>query len=243
MLSWPSDGPTTRSSTTEIGAASAPARSSSDSSLASLTREPGDLEVIAEHAANGRLIDDFLVLDGALETFSPLTSTVSLAGLDEDHRHRIADMPARDRQHFIAARGIELDRTPPGPSWVVAEVASVSWLPVTMTSRFKSTGGAVLVLMYSFEPSGARPRFAASCALLRMSTRRNSSVATLPNSGVDVRGILHARQLHRDAIAALALHYRLGHAQLVDAIAQHREVLLDRGVLALHDLRRRSATR
>ena len=45
------------------------------------------------------------------------------------------------------------------------------------------------------------------------------------------RGVLHARQLHDDAVAALLLDDRLGDAELVDAVAQDRDVLLDRAVL------------
>ena len=41
-------------------------------------------------------------------------------------------------------------------------------------------------------------------------------------------GVLHARQLHDHAVVALALDDRLGHAELVDAVAQGGDVLLDR---------------
>ena len=43
--------------------------------------------------------------------------------------------------------------------------------------------------------------------------------------------VLHARQLHDDALGALLLDDRLGHAQLVDAIAEDLDVLRDRAVL------------
>ena len=72
-----------------------------------------------------------------------------------------------------------------------------------------------------------------------MSSSRNSSVATLPRMSFDLGRVLHARKLHVDAIQALALHDRLGHPQLIDAIAQRGDVLLDRVVLALLDLRGR----
>ena len=41
------------------------------------------------------------------------------------------------------------------------------------------------------------------------------------------RGVLDARQLHNDAINTLLLDDRLGDTELVDAIAQDRDVLLD----------------
>ena len=44
-------------------------------------------------------------------------------------------------------------------------------------------------------------------------------------------GVLHARQLHHDAVLALLLDDGLGHAQLVDAVVQGGDVLLERLVL------------
>src|SRR5690606_17907373 len=50
-------------------------------------------------------------------------------------------------------------------------------------------------------------------------------------------GILHARQLDHDAVGALTLHQRLGHAEFVDAVTYGGEVLAN-GVFAdLGDLR------
>ncbi len=40
-------------------------------------------------------------------------------------------------------------------------------------------------------------------------------------------GVLHARQLHHDAVGALLLDHRLGHAQFVDPVVQRGDVLLD----------------
>ena len=45
------------------------------------------------------------------------------------------------------------------------------------------------------------------------------------------RRVLHARKLHDDPVGALLLDDRLGDAELVDAVAQDRDVLLDRAVL------------
>src|SRR5947208_3252287 len=52
-----------------------------------------------------------------------------------------------------------------------------------------------------------------------------------PENILGARGVLHARQLHDDAIAALLLNDRLRDAELVDAVAQNRDVLLDGAVL------------
>jgi hypothetical protein len=45
-------------------------------------------------------------------------------------------------------------------------------------------------------------------------------------------GVLHAGQLHHDAVGALLLDHRLGHAQFVDPVVQRGDVLLER--LLLH---------
>jgi hypothetical protein len=44
-------------------------------------------------------------------------------------------------------------------------------------------------------------------------------------------GVLHAGQLHHHAVGALLLDHRLGHAELVDAVVQRGDVLLERLVL------------
>jgi hypothetical protein len=40
--------------------------------------------------------------------------------------------------------------------------------------------------------------------------------------------VLHAGQLHHDAVQALLLDHRLGHAQFVDPVVQRGDVLLER---------------
>ena len=47
--------------------------------------------------------------------------------------------------------------------------------------------------------------------------------------------VLHAGQLHHDAVLALLLDHRLGHAKFVDAVVQSGDVLLER--LLLHQAR------
>ena len=43
--------------------------------------------------------------------------------------------------------------------------------------------------------------------------------------------VLHARQLHHDAVQPLLLNDRLGHTELVDAVVQRGDILLERLVL------------
>ena len=53
---------------------------------------------------------------------------------------------------------------------------------------------------------------------------------------LDLSRILHARQLHVDAIQSLALHDRLGDAEFIHAVHQRGAILLERVVLARFDL-------
>ena len=55
-------------------------------------------------------------------------------------------------------------------------------------------------------------------------------------------GVLHAGQLHDDAVAALLLNDRLGDTELVDPVAQGGDVLLQRETHHFLDGRARSAS-
>ena len=57
-----------------------------------------------------------------------------------------------------------------------------------------------------------------------------------------LRRVLHARQFDHDAVGALLLDHRLGHAEFVHAVMQRGDVLLERGVLHgfLHRRRERA---
>jgi hypothetical protein len=51
------------------------------------------------------------------------------------------------------------------------------------------------------------------------------------DDGLGLRRVLHAGQLHDDAVEALLLDHRFGHAEFVDPVVQRRHVLLERRVL------------
>ena len=92
MFSAPSDGPTVRSSMMSIGAASAPARSSSATSLASRVRHAAaDL-----HAAAADLLADHRRGDD-----------LALAFLEQQDRHALADVLARDLLENARAGAVE----------------------------------------------------------------------------------------------------------------------------------------
>ena len=63
---------------------------------------------------------------------------------------------------------------------------------------------------------------------VRLGGQAELQAGGLAEDTLGLGGVLHARQLDHDAVGALALHQRLGHAKLVDAIAHRGEVLLDR---------------
>ena len=127
-----------------------------------------------------------------------------------------------------------------GPFWPVLAVALVSWSPVTMTSRFSMT------LPISCPRSRGRRSWRrwARGRCGRNRSRIDQAVferRDLAEDVLDLGGVLHAGQLHHDAVEALALHDGLGDAELVDAIAQRGDVGGDGEVAALAHLLRASA--
>jgi len=92
-------------------------------------------------------------------------------------------------------------------------------------------------------PSGARPSCSAStgsCLLVNQAELEGRGGAEHAQGLVRV---LHTRELHDDAVHALPGDDRFGDAELVHAVAQRGDVLLDREVLALLDLLRRQSHR
>ncbi len=86
-------------------------------------------------------------------------------------------------------------------------------------------------------PTGALPCCATSYGITVGGVEAKLQRCDLAQDVLGLGGVLHARQLHIDAIEALALHDGLGNAQLIDAVAQGDEVLLDGIVLPVADLR------
>ncbi len=144
-------------------------------------QQPGDLEIAAEHAADGRDADDLLLR--ALGA-----GAHAVAGLALATRFFSMNTTAIGRPRFSrvvrsiseAPRASSLTYTAGWPS-LNPELASASCSPETMMSRFSSTGWPSRVL-YSLEPSGARLVRSASAAEFWSSTSRNSSVAVAPST-------------------------------------------------------------
>ncbi len=64
-----------------------------------------------------------------------------------------------------------------------------------------------------------------------LSCETEFQVGSFTQDTLGFSGVLHAWQLNHNAVGALALNDRLGHAQLVDAVTYRGQVLLD-GILA-----------
>ena len=153
---------------------------------------------------------------------------LALALLDQQDRHALADVLARDlledararcRRGVMCTAGSLVWLSKPG-------CASVMRSPVSTTCFFTSTGAAVAldVVLGAEGHLAARAPPASACRVHRAPRRPCAlrGVAVRPRMSLALRGVLHARQLHHDAVGALLLDDRLGHAELVDAVAQRR---------------------
>ena len=207
MFSSPSDGPTVRSSTISIGAASAPARISSAMSFASrvvmrpliCTRPPPISSRITGAVMTSALPFSTSTIAMRLPTFSRVTSLKMRA-----------PVPSR----LMCTAGSLVRWSKPG-------CASLMRSPVSTTWRRTSIGVPLRSVKRSL-PNGTLP---ASARLERARVVVDHADLERRGAAEDVlgaRGVLHARQLHDDAVGALLLDDRLGDAELVHAIAQDR---------------------
>jgi hypothetical protein len=114
---------------------------------------------------------------------------------------------------------------------VEAGWASVRFSPVRSTCFLTITGRPLAIEEFlGAEGHGPAAEFgrAAFGALVDQAHLQRGGAAQ------DVLGlgrVLHAGQLHDDAVQALLLDHRLGHAEFVDPVVQRGDVLLERGVL------------
>ena len=203
IASAPRSAPTVRSSITVSGAGRAPARSSAERSVVCCTREAA--------ADLARAADDRLADDGRAQHLAV-----------EHDGERLADIGARDVAELPRAEIVEAERDDRLVRLIESEArASVSRSPET--AMRSSTGYGLPV----------RRRAACRCPAARSCVPGGPSMwkvsfAVLPSSVADPLRVLHAGQLHQDAVGADALDRRLGDADLVDAAADDFEALLDR---------------
>ncbi len=198
--------------------------------------DAGDLEIIAEYAADGGAVDD---LFGGLVDFDALRVLLPRA-VDEHHGHQVAEIFLGILQHFRGAAavkahrhgrtvlGIRLER---GVGELVAGHHHVALqqhrLLFARVEQLRSQGHA--------SGAGRLERIVGLIDHAEFQGRR------LAEDFLHLRRILQSRQLDGDAIHALAGHLRFGYRQFraVETIAQNDDVLLNRVGLAFLDLLRR----
>ena len=207
-------------------------------------RQAGDLEVVGEHAADGRDADDLFLraVDG---DFAAVALDELALLLDEHDGHRPVQVLARRAQHLLAAAAVELHadrrlalgRREGGVDQLLAGRDHVALQQHRAAVALPVEPGA------ERRVAGAR-RLERAAIGVDQAEFEGRDLAEQPH---DLGGVLHARHLHGDAVLALPLHDGLGDAERVDAILERRDVLLDREILPLLDRgfgqRRRAACR
>ena len=221
MFSAPRLGPIVRSSMISIGAASEPARSSSAVSLASaVVMRPEIWNAVAELAADHGRGDD-----------------LALALLEQQDRHPLADVLARDVAHDARALGVDrqVHRRLLGLAVEAGLGVGQALAGERCTWRLTITGAPLRSTYFSL-PNGTGPApVSAERAFDAVVDHAHLERRGAADDVLGLGRVLHARQLHHDPVGALLLDHRLGHAELVDAVVQGRDVLRDRR--RLHPLR------
>src|SRR5690606_2163926 len=204
--------------------------------------QAGGLELLAEHAVDGGHRDDLLAGAGDADFLAVRAGGDLGYALDVDHRHRLADVLAGEVEHALAADAVQAHRD--------HRRAGLLVVARTRVDQLVAGGDDALV-------EDDRDRLAVRADLLAEEQlafgRDQAAVACLVGIGIHdaavfqggggaedalgLGGVLHARQLHHHAFGTLALDDRLGHAELVDAVAQGTDVLLDRIAGDLLDFR------
>ena len=195
-----------------------------------------DLELRPEHAANRGHVDDLLGGDVAVHL---LAIELDLAGGSSRCRPPPCGLPTFSRvvrSIDSAPRASSLIETA-GPFLAGGGGRAGELIAGDDHFALEQDRRAVLALV----ELGAERRVSALLGLHRTVLRIHQPELQrrdLAEQILHLGRILHARQLHVDAVQALSLHDRLGHAQFVDAIRERGAVLLQRVVLARLDLRR-----
>ncbi len=204
--------------------------------LASLARhETGDLEIAAEHPLDGRDADDlFLGAFGARTHAAALLLLGQALLLDEHHRHRAAQVRPRGLEHLGGTARVELDEH---RGLALAESRA-------RVDELLSRGDDLPLEQH--RPAGAHPVQPRSERRALQPLGLGGVVLVVDQVELESRGraehaqrlvrVLNAGQLHEYAVEPLPRHDGLGNAQLVDTVAQGRDVLLDCEVLPLADV-------
>ena len=208
-----------RSSTLKIGVASAPARNSSARSCPSNGVTPVIWKLVEKMP---RMVATLITVSSRVLRMicSPIPLNEFRLLLHVQHGHRPVEVGLGGLEHPRAALAVEphVDR---GLALGIDE-------------------GGVGELVPGDDQVAAQERRRAIALVAQDRTQRRSSGpirgegVVLPvheaefdrgggaEDALGLGGVLHAGQLHDDAVQALALHHRLGHAQLIDPVARSR---------------------
>ena len=115
---------------------------------------------------------------------------------------------------------------PSKPGW-----ASLMRSPVSTTCRLTSSGWPLRSVQQVVAQRYLPARWRSCSAVWIVVDHANFQRCGAPENVLGAGSVLHARELHDDAIRALLLNDWLGDAELVDAVAQDGDVLLDCAVL------------
>src|SRR5690606_10809111 len=149
------------------------------------------------------------------------------------HRHRLADVLAGEVEHALAADAVAGHRDHRRAAALVVAGAPGDQLgaggdhALVEQDRDRIAAGPLLPSVVDLGPGGdvAGADRLVGIALDHAAVFQRRGGA---EDALGLGGVLHARQLDHDAVRALALDHRLGHAELVDAVAQGDDVLLHR---------------
>ena len=155
---------------------------------------------------------------------------------DIDHRHPVAHVVAGEVQHPLGANAIQRHIHLGRAGLLIKTTRRADQLIArdnqALFQQYRVT------LLIGVEPRLRRnPTGLGSCERIVLLVDR----AILQRGGgaddfLGLHRILHAGELNDHAVGALLLDHRLGHAQLVDAVAQRGDVLLERGLLQVNQL-------
>ena len=194
-----------------------------------------DLEIVAEHAADGRAVDD--LFGGAVDVDA--LRVLLARTVDEHHRHQMTDVLLRVLQHLRRAAAVEPDRDGGAFLGIRLERRIGELIAGHHHLAFQQHR----LLVARVVQLGAQGHVSGRSGLERVAVLIDH--AKLERRGLaedffDFGGILQTGQLDGDSIDALARHLGFRHREFgaVEAVAQNHDVLLHRVVLALLDLLR-----
>ncbi len=173
--------------------------------------QPGDLEAAAEHAVDRGDVDDLAGLPRHLDLLAVALDGFALL-LDEDHRHGLLEVGLGGLQHVARAlaveahedRGLALVETLAG---IHQLIAGHDGAPL---QQHGLAGPGLEQLATQRRPAG----LLGLEGVLFGADQAELEGGGGPQHALGLGRVLHAGQLHHDAVEALALHDRLGDARV-----------------------------